>query len=119
MRLARRIEPHQRHGAGSGLAAADRSRGSGYRPVGGHPIDLWMAVPGSRARPACVVVGAYRREAAGRRRVPRTFAGQQAVAGAAMLIGTMNHPERAVEEEIGWMADAGMEFLDLTLEPPA
>ncbi len=35
-----------------------------------------------------------------------------------MLIGTMNHPERNVLEEIQWMADAGMEFLDLTLEPP-
>jgi sugar phosphate isomerase/epimerase len=35
-----------------------------------------------------------------------------------MLIGTMNHPERNVVEEIEWMADAGMEFLDLTLEPP-
>lgn len=35
-----------------------------------------------------------------------------------MLIGTMNHPERNVLEEIAWMADAGMEFLDLTLEPP-
>jgi sugar phosphate isomerase/epimerase len=36
-----------------------------------------------------------------------------------MLIGTMNHPERDVIQEIAWMADAGMEFLDLTLEPPA
>ena len=36
-----------------------------------------------------------------------------------MLIGTMNHPERAIEDEIAWMADAGMEFIDLTLEPPA
>ncbi len=36
-----------------------------------------------------------------------------------MLIGTMNHPERNVIDEISWMADAGMEFIDLTLEPPA
>jgi sugar phosphate isomerase/epimerase len=36
-----------------------------------------------------------------------------------MLIGTMNHPERDVLEEIAWMADAGREFIDLTLEPPA
>lgn len=36
-----------------------------------------------------------------------------------MLIGTMNHPERPVINEIAWMADAGMEFLDLTFEPPA
>jgi sugar phosphate isomerase/epimerase len=36
-----------------------------------------------------------------------------------MLIGTMNHPERGVTDEIEWMADLGMEFLDLTLEPPA
>ncbi len=36
-----------------------------------------------------------------------------------MLIGTMNHPERPVVDEIAWMADAGMQFLDLTLEPPA
>ena len=36
-----------------------------------------------------------------------------------MLIGTMNHPERDVLHEIDWMAESGMEFLDLTLEPPA
>jgi sugar phosphate isomerase/epimerase len=36
-----------------------------------------------------------------------------------MLIGTMNHPERDIVEEIEWMAELGMEFLDLTLEPPA
>lgn len=35
-----------------------------------------------------------------------------------MLIGTMNHPERNVVEEIAWMAAAGLEFIDLTLEPP-
>ncbi len=35
-----------------------------------------------------------------------------------MLIGTMNHPERDVIAEISWMADLGMQFLDLTLEPP-
>ena len=35
-----------------------------------------------------------------------------------MQIGTMNHPERQVPDEIAWMADAGMEFIDLTLEPP-
>jgi sugar phosphate isomerase/epimerase len=36
-----------------------------------------------------------------------------------MLIGTMNHPERNVIDEISWMADLGMEFIDLTFEPPA
>lgn len=35
-----------------------------------------------------------------------------------MLIGAMNHPARNVFDEIAWMADLGMEFLDLTLEPP-
>ncbi len=35
-----------------------------------------------------------------------------------MLIGTMNHPNRDVYEEIQWMADMGLEFIDLTLEPP-
>ena len=35
-----------------------------------------------------------------------------------MLIGAMNHPERDVLSEISWMANAGMEFIDLTLEPP-
>jgi sugar phosphate isomerase/epimerase len=37
---------------------------------------------------------------------------------AAVLIGAMNHPERNVLEEIAWMAEAGMDFIDLTLEPP-
>jgi sugar phosphate isomerase/epimerase len=36
-----------------------------------------------------------------------------------VLIGTMNHPKADVLEEIRWMAAMGMEFLDLTLEPPA
>jgi sugar phosphate isomerase/epimerase len=36
-----------------------------------------------------------------------------------MLIGTMNHPERGILSEIRWMAEAGMEFIDLSLEPPA
>src|SRR5579875_242981 len=35
-----------------------------------------------------------------------------------MRIGTMNHPERDVISEIEWMSDLGMEFIDLTLEPP-
>lgn len=35
-----------------------------------------------------------------------------------MQIGTMNHPEHNVLDEIEWMADAEMDFLDLTLEPP-
>lgn len=30
----------------------------------------------------------------------------------------MNHPEHNVLDEIAWMADAGMQFIDLTLEPP-
>jgi len=35
-----------------------------------------------------------------------------------MLIGTMNHPARDIVEEIHWMAEAGLEFVDLSLEPP-
>jgi sugar phosphate isomerase/epimerase len=35
-----------------------------------------------------------------------------------MLIGTMNHPEHNVLDDISSMADLGMEFVDLTLEPP-
>jgi sugar phosphate isomerase/epimerase len=30
----------------------------------------------------------------------------------------MNHPAKDVIEEIEWMAEAGLEFIDLTLEPP-
>jgi sugar phosphate isomerase/epimerase len=36
-----------------------------------------------------------------------------------MLIGAMNHPAEDVVSEIRWMADLQMEFVDLTLEPPA
>jgi sugar phosphate isomerase/epimerase len=36
-----------------------------------------------------------------------------------MLIGAMNHPRHDVLEEIQWIAEAGMQFIDLTLEPPA
>lgn len=35
-----------------------------------------------------------------------------------MLIGAMNHPAQNVLTEIAWMAEIGMEFIDLTLEPP-
>lgn len=36
-----------------------------------------------------------------------------------MLIGTMNHPVNNILDEIAWMAEMGLEFVDLTLEPPA
>ena len=35
-----------------------------------------------------------------------------------MIIGSMNHPARDVIGEIEWMASLGLEFVDLTLEPP-
>lgn len=35
-----------------------------------------------------------------------------------MLIGAMNHPGRDVLAEIEWMAEMGLDFIDLTLEPP-
>lgn len=35
-----------------------------------------------------------------------------------MLIGTMNHPGRDLRGEIEWMAELGLDFIDLTLEPP-
>jgi len=35
-----------------------------------------------------------------------------------MLIGTMNHPARELRNEIAWMAELGLDFIDLTLEPP-
>jgi sugar phosphate isomerase/epimerase len=35
-----------------------------------------------------------------------------------MIIGSMNHPARDVVGEIEWMAGMGLEFVDLTLEPP-
>jgi sugar phosphate isomerase/epimerase len=36
-----------------------------------------------------------------------------------MLIGAMNHPAKDVIGEIEWMAEMGLDFIDLTLEPPA
>ena len=36
-----------------------------------------------------------------------------------MLIGAMNHPARPVLKEIEWMAEMALDFIDLTLEPPA
>jgi sugar phosphate isomerase/epimerase len=35
-----------------------------------------------------------------------------------MLIGAMNHPGRPVLGEIEWIAALGLDFIDLTLEPP-
>ena len=36
-----------------------------------------------------------------------------------MLIGAMNHPAEKIIDEIRWMAEMGLGFIDLTLEPPA
>ena len=36
-----------------------------------------------------------------------------------MLIGAMNHPALPIEHELAWMAGLGLDFVDLTLEPPA
>ncbi|HWI41554.1 MAG TPA: sugar phosphate isomerase/epimerase, partial [Verrucomicrobiae bacterium] len=36
-----------------------------------------------------------------------------------MLVGAMNHPRREICDEIRWMAQMGLDFIDLTLEPPA
>jgi sugar phosphate isomerase/epimerase len=36
-----------------------------------------------------------------------------------MQIGAMNHPAHDVLDEIRWMAELGLEFVDLTIEPPA
>jgi sugar phosphate isomerase/epimerase len=38
--------------------------------------------------------------------------------GTHMQIGAMNHPARPVLEQIEWIGKSGLEFLDLTLEPP-
>lgn len=36
-----------------------------------------------------------------------------------MQIGAMNHPGEPLGREVAWMAEIGLEFVDLTLEPPA
>jgi sugar phosphate isomerase/epimerase len=35
-----------------------------------------------------------------------------------MLVGAMNHPARDAVGEIRWISEMGLEFIDLTLEPP-
>lgn len=35
-----------------------------------------------------------------------------------MLIGAMNHPANDIELELAWMTEMGLEFIDLTVEPP-
>jgi sugar phosphate isomerase/epimerase len=36
-----------------------------------------------------------------------------------MQIGAMNHPGEPLQREIAWMAELKLDFIDLTLEPPA
>src|SRR5215216_836297 len=36
-----------------------------------------------------------------------------------MLIGAMNHPAQDLLSELKWMAEMKLDFVDLTLEPPA
>ncbi len=35
-----------------------------------------------------------------------------------MLVGAMNHPAEKIVDEIKWMAELDLDFIDLTLEPP-
>lgn len=35
-----------------------------------------------------------------------------------MLIGAMNHPANDIRQELEWMSKMGLEFVDLTVEPP-
>lgn len=35
-----------------------------------------------------------------------------------MLVGAMNHPHEDPLDEMAWMAQMGLDFIDLTLEPP-
>jgi sugar phosphate isomerase/epimerase len=36
-----------------------------------------------------------------------------------MQVGAMNHPGEPLHREMAWMAELGLDFIDLTLEPPA
>jgi sugar phosphate isomerase/epimerase len=36
-----------------------------------------------------------------------------------MLVGAMNNPARDIFSEMRWMSETGLDFIDLTLEPPA
>jgi sugar phosphate isomerase/epimerase len=36
-----------------------------------------------------------------------------------MLVGAMNNPARDIFSEMRWMSEMGLDFIDLTLEPPA
>jgi sugar phosphate isomerase/epimerase len=36
-----------------------------------------------------------------------------------MQVGAMNHPGEPLEREVAWMAELELDFIDLTLEPPA
>lgn len=36
-----------------------------------------------------------------------------------MLVGAMNNPSRELFSELRWMSEMGLDFVDLTLEPPA
>lgn len=36
-----------------------------------------------------------------------------------MQVGAMNHPGEPLEREVAWMAEMKLDFIDLTLEPPA
>jgi sugar phosphate isomerase/epimerase len=36
-----------------------------------------------------------------------------------MIIGAMNHPAVSLLDEINWMAELKLDFIDITLEPPA
>lgn len=36
-----------------------------------------------------------------------------------MLVGAMNHPGEPLRQEVAWMAEMKLDFIDLTLEPPA
>src|ERR1044072_4074781 len=45
-------------------------------------------------------------------------AAEHSVTEEKMIIGAMNHPARVVISEIRWISELGLDFIDLTLEPP-
>jgi sugar phosphate isomerase/epimerase len=54
-----------------------------------------------------------------RRTSPRTGRSNGETKGAHVQIGAMNHPGEPLGRELAWMAEMRLDFVDLTLEPPA
>src|SRR5581483_5437911 len=113
------VEPHRRAGSRTRLAAPAGTHGRRQTAACGSGLRVRLGVSAARSGAAAFRLEKPVPRASRKCRSQAAISRQPALDDSSMLIGGMNHPEHPVLEEIEWMAGFGLDFIDLTLEPPA